>query len=95
VLNAEKWGSLASNFMLRTPRCEHGASIYLFIRYQLANVMGLYRRHQCRLSQTTFLLLAFARQNMALESFVPLDFAGSGHAKPLGGSSVGFYLGHF
>jgi hypothetical protein len=79
----------AQDSTLRTRR------FYLFIRYQLANVMGLYRRHQCRLSQTTFLLLAFARQNMALESFVPLDFAGSGHAKPLGGSSVGFYLGHF
>jgi hypothetical protein len=39
-------------------------------------------------------LFSFARQQVALEAFVPFDLAAARDSEPLRGGSVGFDLGH-
>jgi hypothetical protein len=50
-------------------------SARLFVRYQLTNVARLDRGDGGRFAQVALSLLPLARENMALESFVPFDLA--------------------
>jgi hypothetical protein len=51
--------------------------------------------HGRRMPQVSLALLSLARQQMALEAFVPLDLAASRHTKPFRRRSIGFNLRHF
>ena len=66
----------------------------LLVRYQLADISRLHRRYYGRPPQFSLALLSFARKQMALKTFVPLDLAAARDSKSFGRSSVGFYLGH-
>jgi hypothetical protein len=66
----------------------------LFVRYQLPDIARLNGRDRRRFAQMSLSLLAFARQDMTFETFVPLDLAAPGHTESLGCSPVGFYFWH-
>lgn len=68
---------------------------YLFIRYQLANILYFDGRNRSRLPQMPFSLLSLARKNVLFVCFVAFDFTASSDAKPFRRRFVGFNFWHF
>ena len=68
---------------------------FLFVGYQLANILRFDRGNQSRMTQVTLALFALARKNMPLVPLITFDLSGSGHAKSFRGGSIGFDFRHF
>src|ERR1041385_5449413 len=65
------------------------------IRYQLADVFPLGLGNERTLAQAALALLAFGRQQMALEAFAALDLPFAGDAQAFHRAAAAFDLRHF
>jgi hypothetical protein len=68
--------------------------LFLQVWNQFPDVFRLHRGNGGSLAKLPFSLLTFARQQVALETFVSLDLPGGSHAKSFRCGSIRFYLRH-